>query len=434
MLTLEFCYATINSVIVMNNYQQNHICCSLEHLNNIHIYLSSIGFDKCEPSFSNISNRDFHLIHYVKSGKGTFTIDGSTYTLSEGDAFYIPPYTDGFYSADPDDPWEYYYFSFNGAFVPELLKKTVFFGRNYVSKINKHEVADIIYDTALTIHQKECLEFFGIERLFQILQFFLIDTETKTKKSNSVVLVETAKNLIQSDFPSSLKISKIAKQLNINRSYLYKIFIEQTGISPLEYITNLRIQQAKILLSTTNYPLGIIAEQVGYNNYSVFFSTFCGKTFLSPTEFRLLQLHSKATVELNTNSTIRIFKTLDECYTLDSKAISELPISMDSYYKNEPIKSHYAKELMFDGIEYMFFAYEFEDVPSAKKYFFESTSKIRFSPNETKDFKIVSADNKTELTVWKDKMAFRLIGKDPIHFNMFRHYIGTIFNSTVYDQ
>lgn len=419
----------------MDTYQQNHICCSLEHLNNIYIYLSSIGFDKCEPSFSNISNRDFHLIHYIKSGKGTFTINGTTYSLSEGDAFYIPPYTDGSYTADPDDPWEYYYFSFNGAFVPELLTKTVFGGKQYVQRISKHEIADIIYDTALTIQQKKSSEFFGIERLFKILQFFLITTsETKPKKSNSVVLVETAKNIIQSSFQSPLKISQIAKQLNINRSYLYKIFIEQTGISPLDYITNLRIQQAKILLSTTNHPLGIVSEYVGYNNYSVFFSTFCGKTFLSPTEYRLLQTHSKSMVELNTNSTIRIFKTISECNTLDSMVSAELSLNKDGYYKNEPLKNYYAKEIIYDGVKYYFFAYEFTDVAFAKKYFFESAAKARFSNNETKDFKIVSTNNKTELVVWKGNMAFRLIGKDIEHFNMFRHYIGTIFNSTVYDQ
>ena len=131
---------------------------------------------------------------------------------------------------------------------------------------------------------------------------------------------------------------------------------------------------------------------------------------------------------------IRIFKDINECNTLDSIAISNLSVGDDVYYKNQPTKSYYAKEILFDEVKYSFFAYEFEDITFAKNYFLQSSTKVRFSSTEKKDFKIVSTDNKTELTVWKNNMVYHLIGKDPEHFNSFRHYIGTIFNSTVYDQ
>lgn len=122
------------------------------------------------------------------------------------------------------------------------------------------------------------------------------------------------------------------------------------------------------------------------------------------------------------------------CCSLEHLNNIYIYLSSIGFDKCEPLKNYYAREIIYDGVKYYFFAYEFTDVASAKKYFFEFTAKARFSNNETKDFKIVSTNNKTELTVWKENMAFRLIGKDIEHFNTFRHYIGTIFNSTVYDQ
>lgn len=63
-------------------------------------------------------------------------------------------------------------------------------------------------------------------------------------------------------------------------------FTESTGMSPLEYVHKLRLEEAKQLLESTDMPIEAVATEVGYQDASFFNRLFRRKVHLSPAQYR----------------------------------------------------------------------------------------------------------------------------------------------------
>lgn len=67
------------------------------------------------------------------------------------------------------------------------------------------------------------------EFLFMLAEKFPNQNVTTEKKTRSYV--EEAVRFVDSNYQNPVNIAKIAQELNVNRSYLYRLFKERTGIS-----------------------------------------------------------------------------------------------------------------------------------------------------------------------------------------------------------
>ena len=73
------------------------------------LVVKNVGFQQCTPGYHwGAGMRDHYLLHYVVSGKGTYTLNGSSYPVHAGQVFLVWPNTLVRYCADESDPWEYY--------------------------------------------------------------------------------------------------------------------------------------------------------------------------------------------------------------------------------------------------------------------------------------------------------------------------------------
>lgn len=84
----------------------------------------------------------------------------------------------------------------------------------------------------------------------------------------------------------NLSLELAAHKVNLSPGYLGKIFKNYTSLSFSDYLNNLRLEKAKVLLSTTNEPASRICEKVGIYNIT-YFSTLFKKTYgMTPSQFR----------------------------------------------------------------------------------------------------------------------------------------------------
>lgn len=110
-----------------------------ENLNNggsVTVYYC--GYEKCEGGhFWGPAVRNQYLLHYVISGKGTYTVGEETYTLHANECFLIRPGERTYYIADREDPWEYMWVAFDGFDVLEILRRARHIGidRTYLYRI-----------------------------------------------------------------------------------------------------------------------------------------------------------------------------------------------------------------------------------------------------------------------------------------------------------
>ena len=111
------------------------------------------------------------------------------------------------------------------------------------------------------------------------LFYYLYDKLVEYHRPNSL-------RYIREHYDEIISVSQLAKLENYNLSYFNEWFKQQTGVSPGQYLRNVRMEKAKELLLTTQYSMLEIALQVGYQNPAAFSRAFSQTVGQSPTAYR----------------------------------------------------------------------------------------------------------------------------------------------------
>ena len=99
-------------------------------------------------------------------------------------------------------------------------------------------------------------------------------------------LVRAARDYILSHIGESITTEVLAKALGMNRTYLCKLFTEETGLTVNRYVTQVKMEESKRLMDVTRKSVAEISEYLGYSSQSYFQKVF-KKTFgLTPMEYR----------------------------------------------------------------------------------------------------------------------------------------------------
>jgi len=86
----------------------------------------------------------------------------------------------------------------------------------------------------------------------------------------------------------NITVEKLAKQLNFHPAHLYRKINIATTYSPSVFIRNIRLEESKVLLKSTNMLTKDIAYAVGFNTPSYFIECFRQKYNVTPENFRKL--------------------------------------------------------------------------------------------------------------------------------------------------
>ena len=95
------------------------------------------------------------------------------------------------------------------------------------------------------------------------------------------IYVERAISYIENHFRQDISLDMLAEQIKISPFYLSRLIKQNKGVTFIEYLTNVRIKEAKRLALKTTLPTKDIAEKSGYSNVTYFckiFKKYTGKT------------------------------------------------------------------------------------------------------------------------------------------------------------
>jgi two-component system response regulator YesN len=135
------------------------------------------------------------------------------------------------------------------------------------------------YDTILDIYKWFMNIFLKVIRCLDSL-----DNKNKTKNYSSYT--EKAIKYMRDNFSSKISLQDIANCLNINSSYLSRIFKDETGINIVSYLNNLRMQAAVKLIDRGELNLKGVAEKIGIHNYNHFINLFKAFYGITPMEYQ----------------------------------------------------------------------------------------------------------------------------------------------------
>lgn len=125
-------------------------------------------------------------------------------------------------------------------------------------------------------------EFLSVVRLLQ--QSELIEQGKIEPNANS--LINSAKTYIRKHYANKLTMVQAADYVHLNPSYFSKLFRSKTGVTFTDYLTNVRITQAKQLLLNTDDRICDICLNVGFSDNVTFNRAFRRVVGVSPTDYR----------------------------------------------------------------------------------------------------------------------------------------------------
>lgn len=83
-----------------------------------------------------------------------------------------------------------------------------------------------------------------------------------------------------------MPLERLASHISYSPSHFTRLFKEKTGLSPLYYISSLRLSRAKHLLLTTDYSIRDISLEIGQQSLGTFTTRFTKRVGVTPSEFR----------------------------------------------------------------------------------------------------------------------------------------------------
>jgi len=98
--------------------------------------------------------------------------------------------------------------------------------------------------------------------------------------------IDRVMRYIQEHFSEDISLVEIANNMHVSASHLSHVFKESTGLSPIKYVINCRMEYAKKLLLTTDNTIMQIAMKCGYDNSNYFSLLFKKMVGYSPAHFR----------------------------------------------------------------------------------------------------------------------------------------------------
>lgn len=258
-----------------NPYKQSY---KQKLLDNASLAIFNCGLQSCTPNHAwGPGVRDHFLIHFVISGKGSYICSGKTFQLKAGDLFLIKPSQVVYYVADPVDPWEYYWVGFNGTYAQKLVSQLPFKDnmpvytpdefddfKNYLYQIYSNSGTTIKHSTAMIGYL-----YLFLSRLVEE-NALLAQPQTATQSSYVIDAIK----YIQFNYSTDISVDDIANAVGISRSHLYRVFISNLNQSPIDYLTEYRINEACSLIRNTNLSISEIAVSVGFFDQFYFSRVF----------------------------------------------------------------------------------------------------------------------------------------------------------------
>lgn len=264
--------------------------------NFVDLGLYQFGWERCDPSHSfGPAARNHYLFHYCLSGTGTLYADNGrqetkTFQIKSGQGFMLFPHQICTYIADHEIPWEYVWVEFDGLRAKETVELS---GLNPNHPVYNARYKDISYtmkeEMLYIVNHKNESPFHLIGHLYLFIDSLVRSSSSaQIDKGNSLrdFYIKEAFSFIEQNFQNDISVEDIAASCGLNRSYFGKIFHENMGKTPQEFLISYRMTKAAELLKLTDLSVGDIGNAVGYPNQLHFSRAFKNVYGISPRQWR----------------------------------------------------------------------------------------------------------------------------------------------------
>ncbi len=251
------------------------------------------GISQTMPSHSfGPAMRSALVVHIVLAGTGQLQANGTTYTISAGEGFVIRPDTPSVYRSSSNEPWTYFWMGIAGADIESHLDDMGIGASDVFTLTDPLPllgiVAESLRHTASTPADELKLNALAYEFLYELGRQATPNAALGTRTPTSSVAASAIRFIVQ-HYAKNIGASDVADGIHVDRSYLSRVFHDETGSTLKAYIDRIRVAKACDLLSMTNLDIAAIAQACGFSSPEVFARKFRSDQQLTPTDYRQLR-------------------------------------------------------------------------------------------------------------------------------------------------
>jgi AraC-like DNA-binding protein len=231
-----------------------------------------------------------NIFIYCIQGKGWFIVDKKKYEVEPNQFIHLPANSKYLrYGAHEEQPWTIFWVHFSGLDMEsfnKLMNISINDGPKNIPYNEKGlNIWDEMYSSLEKGYSKDnlnnanmCLHHFLATFLYPEQHFSIPDDKDITRET-----IEFMRENLNGRFT----VEDFASRHQLSASHFTKLFHTSTGISPMEYFIQLKIQKSCQLLFNTNTKIKDVAKQLGYDDPYYFSRLFKKLMLISPEQYRL---------------------------------------------------------------------------------------------------------------------------------------------------
>lgn len=256
----------------------------------LYYYPISAGHFFCIKNYHLIrENYNSLLITHIIDGSFTYVKDNKHFTARSGDTVILDCFQPHEYYTN--DSFESIWIHISGANSFDLFQEIEKNDGNMIKCQDIEHVKKLLFrifnDIKSDNPPTELEMSLDIYKLFTEL---LNPQSIKSKgKNNYEDNIQDVKKFILDNLNESLNVQQLAESVHMSPSHFSRVFKQQTGFSPYDYVLISRLNRAKDYLQKTDMSISQIAYDIGFNSESNFIYFFSKNTGLSPSKFRKLK-------------------------------------------------------------------------------------------------------------------------------------------------
>lgn len=232
---------------------------------------------------------DSYLFLFTINGCGHIISDGVNIELGENCSAIIDCHRNHRYFSYNGD-WEFVWMHINGKAAPD------FFNMLYPNGVSSIRILD---NEKFTTRAESIINKTGGSGMMNALDtsselhelfctLFRNCYENEREKNNGLhsEYVESAVEMIHKRYCEPIAIDDITENVPLSKYHFIRVFKRIMGTTPYNYLTNCRINNAKVYLRTTNLTVGEISALCGFQDASNFIVQFKKHTSQKPLQYR----------------------------------------------------------------------------------------------------------------------------------------------------
>jgi AraC-like DNA-binding protein len=237
---------------------------------------------------------------YISSGTGTFESEPNAPTRVEpGHAFLLFPGVWHRYMPSQETGWREHWIGFDGESARRWRHCRFISAKSPILEMNAEDAVLAAFSRvmhSIRTNRPALQQILAGATGYLLALFYSAQQAQPVAEAQSSNAIELAIAHMHNEFAHDLNMKLLAEEIGVGYSWFRSTFVAHTGLSPHQYLLELRLVRARNLLVETSLAVKEIALQTGFDDEHYFSRLFRRKLNLTPGQFRARSQRDKRNI------------------------------------------------------------------------------------------------------------------------------------------